>query len=119
MVKWLLRWVVSGVALAIVANLNIGVKYADVTSLAIFTVVIGLLNSLVRPVLVLLTLPLNCLTLGLFGFVLNMILFKVADALVEGFDVSWWPGAVLGPIIMGLITGVINTFVLDRDSDKK
>jgi putative membrane protein len=117
--NWLLRWVVSGIALAIVANLNIGVKYTDVPSLAIATVVIGLLNSLVRPILVLLTLPLNCITLGLFGFVLNTILFKVADALVDGFHVSWWPGAVLGPIIMSLISGAINMVLIDRGKEKE
>ena len=118
MTGWLLRWVISGVALAIVAHLNIGVRYTDVPSLAIATVVIGLLNAFVRPLLVLLTLPLNCLTFGLFGFVLNAILFKVADVLVEGFVVEGLLGMLLGPIIMGVISGILNSVLVDRNKDK-
>ena len=115
--SWVLRWVVSGLALAIVANLNIGVSYKDVGSLAIATVVIGLLNAFVRPILSLLTLPLNCLTFGLFGFVLNAILFKAADMLVDGFQVEGWLGAILGPIIMGVISGILNMALVDRDKE--
>lgn len=114
---WILRWVISGIALAIVAHLNIGVSYKDPTSLAIATVVIGLLNSLVRPVLALLTLPLNCLTFGLFGFVLNAILFKVADVLVDGFQVEGWIGLLLGPIIMGIIGGILNMALIDKNKE--
>jgi putative membrane protein len=115
--SWILRWVVSGIALAIVAHLNIGVSYKDVGSLAIATVVIGLLNAFVRPVLALLTLPLNCLTFGLFGFVLNAILFKAADMLVDGFQVEGWLGAILGPIIMGVISGILNMALVDRGKE--
>ena len=118
MTGWILRWVISGVALAIVAHLNIGVKYTDFPSLAIATVVIGLLNAFVRPLLVLLTLPLNCLTFGLFGFVLNAILFKVADVLVEGFVVEGWLGALVGPIIMGVISGILNSVLVDRNKEE-
>ena len=99
------------------AKLNIGVHVRDLTALAIATVVIGLLNAFVKLILVLLTLPLNCMTFGLFGFVLNAILFKVADVLVDGFDVSWWPGAVLGPIIMGIVSGLLNTLIVDREKE--
>ena len=115
--SWILRWVVSGIALAIVAHLNIGVSYKDVGSLAIATVVIGLLNAFVRPILALLTLPLNCLTFGLFGFVLNAILFKAADMLVDGFQVEGWLGAILGPIIMGVISGILNMVLVDRGKE--
>ena len=67
MVNWILRWVMSGVALAIVAHLGIGVRYDSVAALATATVVIGLVKSLIRPWVGLLTMPLNCATLGLFG----------------------------------------------------
>jgi len=118
MTNWLLRWIISGVALAIVAHLNIGVSYGDdLGTLAFATVVIGLLNSLIKPVLVLLTLPLTCLTFGLFGFVLNAILFKLADLLVPAFKVEGLLGMFLGPIIMGLISGVLNTVLIDRERD--
>jgi putative membrane protein len=117
--NWILRWVISGVALFVVTKLNIGVEAKDVTSLAIATVVIGLLNSFVKPILVLLTLPLNCLTFGLFSFVLNAILFKIADILVDGFVVEGWVGALVGPIIMGVISGILNSVLVDRNKGEE
>jgi putative membrane protein len=115
--NWILRWVVSGIALAIVAHLHIGVSYETVSALAIATVVIGLVNALIRPILALLTLPLNCLTFGLFGFVLNAILFYIAGNAVNGFHVEFWPGAILGPILMGLLSGLLNHLLPDGKSD--
>ena len=112
--NWILRWVVSGVALAIVGKLGIGVSYDDIPSLVIATVVIGLVNSLIRPILAFLTLPLTCLTFGLFGVLLNAFLFYLAGNAVKGFHVEFPLGAILGPILMGLISGVLNMFVGDR-----
>jgi len=117
MVNWILRWVISGIALAVVAHLGIGIGYNNVTSLAIATVVIGLVNSLIKPILVLLTLPLTCLTFGLFGFVLNAVLFYVAGNAVPGFHVNGVLGAVLGPIIMGVLSGIMNSLVVDRNEN--
>jgi putative membrane protein len=115
--NWILRWVVSGIALAVVAHLNIGVSYKDVTSLAIATVVIGLVNSLIRPVIGFLTLPLNCMTFGLFGVVVNAILFWAAGNAVPGFHVEWPWGPVLGPILMGLLSGLLSNIIPDRKKD--
>jgi putative membrane protein len=115
--NWILRWVISGIALAVVAHLNIGVSYDDVTSLAIATVVIGLVNSLIRPILVFLTLPLNCMTFGLFSVILNAILFSAAGNAVSGFHVKWPWGAILGPILMGLFTGLLNNIIPDGKKD--
>jgi len=111
--NWLLRWVVSGIALAIVSKLNIGVQVADLSSLVEATIVIGLVNSLIRPVVDLLTLPLQCMTLGLFGLVVNAILFAATHLVVPGFKVDVL-GAVLGPILMGLISGVLSYFLPDK-----
>ena len=113
MVNWLLRWVMSGVALAIVAHLGIGVNYDKITSLLIATVVIGLVNSLIRPILAMLTLPLTCLTFGLFGFVLNALLFYVAGNAVEGFHVKSVLAALIGSILMGVISSALNFFLPD------
>jgi putative membrane protein len=112
--NWIIRWVVSGLALAIVANLGIGVHYDNITSLAVATIVIGLVNSLIRPILVLLTLPLTCVTFGLFGFILNAILFYAAGNAVTGFHVDTLLGAVVGPILMGLLSGAMNLILVDR-----
>lgn len=115
MINWILRWVMSGVALAIVANLGIGITYDSLGPLAIATVVIGLVNALIRPVVGLLTLPLTCATLGLFGVLVNAILFFVAGNSVPGFHVEFWPGAVLGPFLMGLFSGLLSRLIPDKD----
>ena len=116
MLNWLLRWVISGVALAIVAQIpGLGITYHnDIGALAMATVVIGLLNSLVKPILSLLTLPLNCLTFGLFGFILNAILFSSVHFIVPKFGVTTIWGALLGPILMGLLSGVMNMLIEDK-----
>ncbi len=116
MTNWILRWVISGIALAVVAQIpGLGITYHnDIGALALATVVIGLINSLVRPVLSLLTLPLNCLTFGLFGFVLNAILFTSVHFIVPKFEVKTIWGAIIGPVLMGLLSGVMNMLVEDK-----
>ena len=113
MTNWVLRWVMSGVALAIVANLHIGVKVDDTTSLAMATIVIGLINSLVRPIVMLLTLPLNCMTFGLFGVIINGILFAATQAFVPGFHTDFF-GAILGSVLMGVISSLLNNLLPDK-----
>lgn len=114
MKNWLLRWVCSGVALAVVASIGIGVKCDSFVALVEATLVIGLLNSLIRPILGFLTLPLSCATYGLFGYVLNALLFWAVHFAVPGFHVDSIAGAVVGPILMGLIAGLLNFFIKDK-----
>ncbi len=115
--KWVLRWVISGIALAIVGHLGIGVSYDSLTALVWATVVIGLVNSLIRPVLMILTLPLNILTFGLLGFVINAILFTVAGNSVPGFHVHGILGALLGPILMGILSSILNSILVEHRED--
>lgn len=117
MKNWLIRWVCSGVALAIVANIHIGVRCDSLGALAEATIVIGLANSLIRPILVVLTLPLSCLTFGLFGYVLNAALFWAVQFVVPGFHCESLLGAFAGPVLMGLIAGLLNFLLKDRDKD--
>ncbi len=117
MKNWLLRWVCSGVALAVVANIGIGVTCDTFVALLEATLVIGLVNSLIRPILGLLTLPLSCATYGLFGYVLNAALFWAVHFVVPGFHVDSVLGAVVGPVLMGLIAGFLNFFIKDKKKD--
>lgn len=118
MLNWLLRWFTSAVALGIVSVLGIGVKIdGGISPLLMATLVIGLMNSLVRPVLSLLSLPLNCMTFGLFGFVLNAFLFVATGLFVPQFQVTSLLGGVLGPVLMGLISGFLNQFLPDSRKD--
>ncbi len=82
------------------------VNYDNYTTVAIFAVVLMVLNALVRPILKLVTLPLTCLTFGLFALVVNGIVFYVGARLVSGITITYL-GALLGAIIAGLINGAL------------
>jgi putative membrane protein len=99
MVRLILRWVLMAVALLAVSYLYSGVQVASFTSAMIAAVVIGLLNVVLRPVLVLLTLPVTLLTLGLFLFVVNALVFWAASGLMTGFHVNGFGAALLGSLI--------------------
>lgn len=105
--RFLLHWLVLTVALAITAAILPGVHVAGLGSLLVAALVLGFLNAVLKPVLVLLTLPLTVLTLGIFYVVLNGILFALGSVLVRGFTVDGLGWAVLGAVIMGLLSAFI------------
>ncbi|OVZ55441.1 hypothetical protein CDO44_24855 [Pigmentiphaga sp. NML080357] len=107
----LLVWLLNAVALLVVAYLLPGITVASFGSALIAALVLGLLNSLVKPVLVLLTLPITIVTLGLFLIVLNALLFWFAGSILKGFQVNgfWW--AVIGALLYSLISGLLSAIV--------
>ncbi|GAA0502865.1 MULTISPECIES: phage holin family protein [Pigmentiphaga] len=107
----LLVWLLNAVALLVVAYLLPGITVASFGSALIAALVLGLLNSLVKPVLVLLTLPITVVTLGLFLIVLNALLFWFAGSILKGFQVNgfWW--AVIGALLYSLISGLLSAIV--------
>ncbi|ATA57403.1 MULTISPECIES: phage holin family protein [Variovorax] len=99
----LLKWLLSAVALLAVAYLYSGVQVQSFGSALLAAAVIGLLNMVVRPVLVILTLPVTIVTLGLFLFVINALLFWAASGLLGGFHVNGFLAALLGSLIYSLL----------------
>lgn len=106
--KLILTWLLSGCALLLVAYLYPGVQVQSFGSALIAAFVIGLFNMVLRPVLVILTLPVTVVTLGLFLFVINALLFWAAASVLDGFHVSGFWAALLGSLIYSLITLVVN-----------
>ncbi len=105
------RWLTTLLAVLLVSFVLPFVK-ADVTSAAIFALVLGLLNAFVRPVVWLLTLPLTIITLGLFALVLNLIIFWLADELVEGIQVEGGPlGLIVAALAVSIVSGLIGRVV--------
>ena len=96
-----------------VAHLYAGVTVTSFTSALIAAAVLGLLNAVVRPILVLLTLPVTVITLGLFLFVINALMFWVAASLLTGFEVSGFVAALIGSLIYSVLQLAID-FVLER-----
>jgi len=101
--KLILKWVLSAAALLLVAYLYPGVQVASFGAALIAALVIGLLNMLVRPVLVVLTIPITILTLGLFLFVINALMFWSASGILAGFHVSGFVAALIGSLIYSLL----------------
>lgn len=101
--RLVLKWLLSALALLTVTYLYSGVQVSNFTSALIAAAVIGLLNMIVRPVLVVLTLPVTIVTLGLFLFVINALLFWAASGLLQGFNVSGFVAALIGSLIYSLL----------------
>ena len=119
MLKLLAKWALSASALLFVAYLYQGVEVRSFGAALLAAFVIGLLNTVVRPVLVLLTLPVTLLTLGLFLFVINALVFWAAATLLDdSFNVRGFTGALVGSLIYTLI-GIVIESALDRLFAKK
>lgn len=111
--KLILNWLLSAGALLAVAHLYSGVVVTSFTAALIAAAVLGLLNAVLRPVLVLLTLPVTVVTLGLFLFIINALMFWAASGLLSGFDVRGFVPALIGSLIYSALQLAID-FVLER-----
>ena len=110
---FLLRLIVNAAALWVAAQLVRGIVVAGLTPLLLAALVLGLINAIVRPVLVILTLPLTLLTLGLFIFVLNAFCLWLTSRLVPGFDVQTFGSALLGALVVSIVSWILTAFVSD------
>ena len=101
-------WILNAVALLVVAYVLPGIAVASFWSAMLAALVLGLLNTLVKPLLILLTLPITIVTLGLFLLVLNALVFWLAGSMFKGFQVEgfWW--AVAGALLYSVISGLFS-----------
>ena len=113
MAKMILKWLLSAAALLGVAYIYGGVSVASFSSALVAALVIGLLNVLLRPVLVVLTIPITIVTLGLFLFVINALMFWAASGLLQGFHVKDFWAALIGSLIYSALRLLIDA-VLQR-----
>lgn len=109
--RFLLAWLVNTLALIAVAYLMPSITVSSFGAALIAALVLGLVNAIVRPVLVLLTLPVTILTLGLFIFVLNGLLFWMVASWLEGFHVAGFWSGVLGAILFSLVSWLLSALV--------
>jgi putative membrane protein len=108
----LVKLIASMCSLMLLANMMDGVAIKNWSTALFAALAIGVVNAVIRPVLGLLTLPINLLTLGLFGFVLNALLFGLSAWLIDGFEVHGFWSALLGSLLYGLISTVL-LWILD------
>jgi putative membrane protein len=113
-VGFIVRVLVNAAVIALAAALVPGLHLAGAMPALLAGLVLGLINALVRPVLVVLTLPLTLLTLGLFLLVLNGICLALTAWLVPGFDIDGFLPAVLGALVISVVSWVLTAFLSDR-----
>ena len=109
--KIIVRWLLLAAALLLVAYLYPGVTIKSFGSAMLAAFVLGLFNTLLRPILVLLTLPVTLLTLGLFLFVINALMFYFAASMLDGFHVDGFGAALIGSILYSLCGMVIDVAI--------
>ncbi|NJR51824.1 MAG: phage holin family protein [Leptolyngbyaceae cyanobacterium CSU_1_3] len=107
----LLTWLVTTVSFLIIARLSIGVELDNFGKAALAAAVFGLLNALLRPVLVFFGFPLILITLGLFLFILNAIIFGVAAAIVNGFRLRYGFWSAFGSIALSIVSSVLLSLI--------
>ncbi|MBC7742534.1 MAG: phage holin family protein [Bdellovibrionaceae bacterium] len=109
---YIVYWLISAVAVLITSKVIRGFKVDGFWSAVFAALIIGLVNTVIWPILFFLTLPINVLTLGLFTFVINGIVIKLAAALLPGFDVEgWWP-AIFGALFFSIINTLLHYFFI-------
>ena len=107
--KLIIRWLLLACALVVLTQRDVGISVRDFGSAMLAALVIGLLNAFVRPLLILLTLPVTVLSMGLFLFVINALTFQMASGLMDTFQVTSFWGALLGSVLYSLWGLVIDT----------
>lgn len=105
----LAKWLLSAASLLFVDYVYSGVQVNTFTAALIAALVIGLLNAVLRPILVVLTLPVTVVTLGLFLFVINALMFWAAAGMLDGFHVQGFMAALIGSLIYSLMSVVIDS----------
>ena len=116
--KLLLKWLLGACALLAVAHLYSGVEVRSFNDALIAALVIGLFNTVLRPVLIVLTLPVTVVTIGLFLFVINALMFWAASGLLSGFVVKGFGVALLGSLLYSAL-GIVIDSALERLFTKK
>jgi putative membrane protein len=110
----LLKWLIMAVSIVVSAYLIPGVRVSDFFTALWVALFLGIVNILIRPILILVTLPINILTLGLFTFIINALLILLGSWMIEGFHVSGFWVAVLFSIVLSLINYALGSLIGTR-----
>jgi putative membrane protein len=113
--RFLLRLLLNGVAVFLAAQLIPGIGIASPGAALVAGIVLGLVNAVIRPVLILLTLPATVLTLGLFIFVVNAICLALAAWFVPGFTISGFWAALFGALVISVISWLLSVILIDKE----
>ncbi|MDX1707525.1 MAG: phage holin family protein [Desulfobacterales bacterium] len=110
----LIRWLTTTAAIVATAYLLDGIQVSGFFSAVFAAAVLGILNAVLRPLALLLTLPINILSLGLFTFIINALMLKMASGIIPGFGVYGFWTAIFGSLLISFISWLLNSFVSEQ-----
>ena len=113
-----LRWLILTVAIIVASYLLDGIRVSGFLSAFFAAALLGILNAIFRPILIILTLPINILSLGLFTFVINAIMIMMVSGVISGFEVKGFWSAVFGSLLISIVSWLLNSFIGDRGNVK-
>ena len=111
-----IRWLTLTGAIILTSYLLDGIRIGGFLSAFLAAAMLGILNAFFRPMALLLTLPINILTLGFFTFIINALMLKMASAVIPGFDVHGFWSAIFGSLMISVISWLLNSFINERGS---
>jgi len=109
--RFLIKWILLTLSVLLAAYLLEGIRVSGFFSALLAAAVLGFLNVFFRPILLVLTLPVNVLTLGLFTFLINALILKMASGVIPGFDVQGFWTAVFGALVISVVNGLLSAFL--------
>ena len=110
----LIRWLTTTAAIVATAYLLDGIRVSGFLSAVFAGAALGILNAFFRPIALLLTLPINILSLGLFTFIINALMLKMASGVIPGFDVYGFWTAIFGSLLISVISWLLNSFISEQ-----
>jgi len=110
----LIRWLILTAAIMFTSYLMSGIQVAGFSNALLAAAILGILNAFFRPILIILTLPINILSLGLFTFIINALLLMMASGVISGFEVKGFWSAVFGSLIISIINGILGSWFSER-----
>ncbi|MFO8163857.1 MAG: phage holin family protein [Thermodesulfobacteriota bacterium] len=110
----IIRWLVLTAAIMFTSYVLDGIQVKGFFTALFAAAILGILNAFFRPILIILTLPINILSLGLFTFIINAVLLKMASGVISGFEVYGFWSAVFGSLLISLISWVLSSFINDQ-----
>ena len=110
----LIRWLILTAAIMFASYIIEGIQVKSFFSVLFAAAVLGILNAFFRPILIVLTLPINILSLGLFTFIINAMLLKIASGVISGFEVYGFWSAVFGSLLISVVSWILSSFISKR-----
>ena len=110
----LIRWLILTAAIVFASYVIEGIQVKGFLNALFAAAVLGILNAFFRPILIVLTLPINILSLGLFTFIINAMLLKIASGVISGFEVYGFWSAVFGSLLISVVSWILSSFISER-----